>query len=1058
MNRYQLEPPEILRYEQTADDVVCFYIKRPYGALTNAVTRYRVRWKNGDSSEEWIRLFENPNATRLEIDGLKNGQSYEFYFESGSRVRFGKPLNFGKVVLQIFNENRMKMFKRRSSIFARLSNPIKFSSKVTRGIYIAFMAINHNEVLTTADEMLPLVRVDKFTTAVNDLLTKWLFRLPRSYCDLIIFQRMSEECTTDETSDNEISTERQILRTLILLLSLTCYKKFDYYHFAPVHFDEAAVIVVGASGPSEFGLQWTFLDSIGDDELKSQLLKIGQLNEELNRQLQPGLYVADFRLVSDVKQIYVKTSTQRPAFLPCAFIRPNPHMTSNEWSWLKVEANENSTDNTNGEQLEFYRKFFPAVDELLERHKYSTEYDDYCVYNDFLLEYGRVSMILIYPGPSKVVEFENVASKTMDLLTQLVPEYLRQIAPLAFEKYAKVRSFIPMFKEIMKTNKTKERRFRIWHSSVQQNIADAEKMLSKFEAEVCWLKQIVSNARKAGPHLTSLRELQQRYELIGILCYTPNFLGSKTKPSRISVVITFPSLYPVGTTMLIQLKPETTAVEIVQLMMQRCFTKTQLKHMSANDFYLSILYGARERRLREAFEISALDEPWIDGEFCLKCCNTQLVLNYTRQFQIISMLAEAANVYLEPVIITSKVGEVNWGIYVNGSFTGVLGMLEQFKADTTAILFQYVEERKIRNVYITKPKMKSVGMALWNAFKPYQPVVWMLMLVALTAQCGFATLVARVEYRLKLSPTFSPFEKCWQYLKLQVHQSMDFLIPFRMSSGNFSFVFYSFVQATLFLNLYSDILLYALIRGEDPKPWDSFDSMIKLVQDGEYKFFKDVVRSNTSHTRKIYQALRRNPVVITETIEDAFEFVDRGGYIFPTQEDSYAMHVSTERCNYYYSIDKEISKPAFFLFSQRNPLLPRWNEAIRGNEAFIGRTFRKYFTDNFKTGKIPICQPLASDTPESQKPLDLMNTFGIFLILLIGWSSAGLAFTIEWMCRFIRDSLNDLSTSRAHRHLYVEPWTALTAAKTFYVDQPFPNLFPGVEESVPRWWWKMLEN
>ncbi|KAI6189081.1 Ras-associating domain-containing protein [Aphelenchoides besseyi] len=681
MNRYQLEPPEILRYEQTADDVVCFYIKRPYGALTNAVTRYRVRWKNGDSSEEWIRLFENPNATRLEIDGLKNGQSYEFYFESGSRVRFGKPLNFGKVVLQnwnertltnkvntcktligrlndwaentaveitekVFNENRMKMFKRRSSIFARLSNPIKFSSKVTRGIYIAFMAINHNEVLTTADEMLPLVRVDKFTTAVNDLLTKWLFRLPRSYCDLIIFQRMSEECTTDETSDNEISTERQILRTLILLLSLTCYKKFDYYHFAPVHFDEAAVIVVGASGPSEFveGLQWTFLDSIGDDELKSQLLKIGQLNEELNRQLQPGLYVADFRLVSDVKQIYVKTSTQRPAFLPCAFIRPNPHMTSNEWSWLKVEANENSTDNTNGEQLEFYRKFFPAVDELLERHKYSTEYDDYCVYNDFLLEYGRVSMILIYPGPSKVVEFENVASKTMDLLTQLVPgsfferEYLRQIAPLAFEKYAKVRSFIPMFKEIMKTNKTKERRFRIWHSSVQQNIADAEKMLSKFEAEVCWLKQIVSNARKAGPHLTSLRELQQRYvsqvdcipmtmvpqELIGILCYTPNFLGSKTKPSRISVVITFPSLYPVGTTMLIQLKPETTAVEIVQLMMQRCFTKTQLKHMSANDFYLSILYGARERRLREAFEISALDEPWIDGEFCLKCCNTQI--------------------------------------------------------------------------------------------------------------------------------------------------------------------------------------------------------------------------------------------------------------------------------------------------------------------------------------------------------------------------------------------------------------------------------------------------
>ena len=95
------------------------------------------------------------------------------------------------------------------------------------------------------------------------------------------------------------------------------------------------------------------------------------------------------------------------------------------------------------------------------------------------------------------------------------------------------------------------------------------------------------------------------------------------------------------------------------------------------------------------------------------------------------MLADAAKVYLEPVVITvsrqikrrhffaniflnfySDTGGTNWGSYVreraaktpkifvsliclqqNGSFTGVLGMIETYKADTAAILFEHTPER-----------------------------------------------------------------------------------------------------------------------------------------------------------------------------------------------------------------------------------------------------------------------------------------------------------------------------------------------------------------------------
>jgi hypothetical protein len=41
MDRHELDAPEVLRFEQTAHDTVCFHIKKPFGFLTGAITRYQ---------------------------------------------------------------------------------------------------------------------------------------------------------------------------------------------------------------------------------------------------------------------------------------------------------------------------------------------------------------------------------------------------------------------------------------------------------------------------------------------------------------------------------------------------------------------------------------------------------------------------------------------------------------------------------------------------------------------------------------------------------------------------------------------------------------------------------------------------------------------------------------------------------------------------------------------------------------------------------------------------------------------------------------------------------
>lgn len=58
-----------------------------------------------------------------------------------------------------------------------------------------------------------------------------------------------------------------------------------------------------------------------------------------------------------------------------------------------------------------------------------------------------------------------------------------------------------------------------------------------------------------------------------------------------------------------------------------------------------------------------------------------------------------------------------------------------------------------------------------------------------------------------------------------------------------------------------------------------------------------------SRFRVVHDALEKNPIVVTETIEEALDRIEEGGYIFATQEDSVAMQLSKERCNIFYFTD-----------------------------------------------------------------------------------------------------------------------------------------------------------
>jgi hypothetical protein len=60
---------------------------------------FLVKWKEQGKNEECHKIFDNPSITKLEISGLRNGVAYDFSFESGSRLRFGKPAHKKGIIL-----------------------------------------------------------------------------------------------------------------------------------------------------------------------------------------------------------------------------------------------------------------------------------------------------------------------------------------------------------------------------------------------------------------------------------------------------------------------------------------------------------------------------------------------------------------------------------------------------------------------------------------------------------------------------------------------------------------------------------------------------------------------------------------------------------------------------------------------------------------------------------------------------------------------------------------------------------------------------------------------
>ncbi|KAF1758076.1 hypothetical protein GCK72_014534 [Caenorhabditis remanei] len=346
--------------------------------------------------------------------------------------------------------------------------------------------------------------------------------------------------------------------------------------------------------------------------------------------------------------------------------------------------------------------------------------------------------------------------------------------------------------------------------------------------------------------------------------------------------------------------------------------------------------------------------------------------------EVLKMLGDALKWDIIPVVTPTIVGGLDWGTMTgNDTWKGVLGYLQNGTADAAALMYQKTD---LRNEF----------------FDFSYPVNNML----------------------------------WHLVQLQLDEKSDDMLFYTLS-GNIVLFIFALLQTGTLIELYKGILLTSLITSNGDNPFANADEMIKLIGAKKYHlttnymgnwYFDDLQHSDQQHFVKLRAATSSNPVIPAASVSAALDLVDTGKYIYPIQQDSLAMQMSKERCNYVYVSDGMPQVSSFFVFKKNFSGLEEFNRQIIMNQVFIQRTFNKYFNEGFKLGFIPKCEIAEETKSDASKPLDIESVIGVFTIGALGIAASFIVFVVEiyhyWHMRIL-----------ARRARMRDPWNVRNLAR-----------------------------
>ncbi|KAE9556576.1 hypothetical protein FO519_000270 [Halicephalobus sp. NKZ332] len=453
-------PPSEVKVEVASASRATVTYNSPGIVNSCVVIKYKIEWSTFPNFEE-VSGYQVINDTRMQavtIGGLERGQCYSFRVSAGSMWGFGEPTTASPRVLRISSwedldnirtdrmewmrsitelheqiekhrqsavwqvvfpsNNDVSVKKKKIGLKNLFSASSRFVKNVGRGIYFASIIYTEDKVLCTVDDCLPIIQVDENITSISNDDMGWLIKLSMGWDQVASLQ----DSVGGAWSSNA-PLKAKILEAVASMHNALGVKDVGRVHYMPLVYSTTTTFLVSLHFVTEnqalqsqgLAMRWMKLTKLirkkssngPMDFLSREVLPVLNFFESSQIPLDKGLYLCYLKLQSSLNTIRVTVPDNLPSVLPYVSVRQNPHVTQEEWEWLRLLDNDESGSiRPTAIQYAFHNQLMKASDNLIRDLDLDSDLiSSHRLYRFQVLElHPDVSIIMVFPRAEDVCE------------------------------------------------------------------------------------------------------------------------------------------------------------------------------------------------------------------------------------------------------------------------------------------------------------------------------------------------------------------------------------------------------------------------------------------------------------------------------------------------------------------------------------------------------------------------------------------------------------------------------------------------------------------------------
>nr|CAD7411331.1 unnamed protein product [Timema cristinae] len=251
--------------------------------------------------------------------------------------------------------------KKKTTIKQLFTVASKFQKNLRRGVFLACLLYHEDKVLVTNEDFLPVIEVDETypSCIYNDF--HWLMKVACTWDDVKSLRQDMEKSLSSSTVHFRI----KLLQAAAQMQTALCIQDLGQLYHRPIRDSQGTLVISTVNyvrSPktvSVLNSRWIPLSKVqkkfdrprgtecwrsahvfhsGIYPLVSYIQEQITYHQVSSIRLNRGLYLGYLKMRSSVDLIQVVVPCKTPNVLPHCKIRDNPHVSSEEWEWLKWQA------------------------------------------------------------------------------------------------------------------------------------------------------------------------------------------------------------------------------------------------------------------------------------------------------------------------------------------------------------------------------------------------------------------------------------------------------------------------------------------------------------------------------------------------------------------------------------------------------------------------------------------------------------------------------------------------------------------------------------------------